>query len=102
LGSGEFGVAAAAEEGGVGRLGNVPTLGVDFDEFAGVVGEVKTNCVGVESVASSGDAAVHGETELAAIGAGFQSAEGLAEGVGRGRFPMLLEEGVDEPVAKAG
>ena len=100
--SGELGVAAAAEESGVGCGVHAPTLGGDFDEFAGVVGEVEANGVGVESVASGGDAAVDRETEGAAGGAGFQSADGLTEGVGSGGLLVLLEKGVDQPVANAG
>jgi hypothetical protein len=102
LWSGELGVAAAVEEGGVGCGVHAPTLGGDFDEFAGVVGEVETNGVGVERIAAGGDAAVDWETELAAGGAGFQGADGLTKGVGSGRLLVLLEEGVDEPVANEG
>ena len=53
-------------------------------------------------MASGGDAAVDGETELCASGAGFQSADGLTKGVGSGRLLVLFEKGVDEPVANEG
>src|ERR1039458_1692212 len=101
VGTWEFEVAAAVEEGGCGVGGDLPAVGGDFDNFTVWVGEIKEDGVRSARVATGGDAAFDGETGSTRIGASGESANGLAKGVRAGRLVVVAVEGGDEPVANA-
>src|SRR5579871_2600453 len=102
IGVRQFAVASVVEEesGGVG--GELPTLRSDFDDFAFGVGEVQEDAVGMVRIAFRGDAALDRAAGSTRVGAGGESADGLAERVGAWWLVMIAIEGGDEPVANAG
>lgn len=92
---GEWRVAPAVEEGSGWVGGDLPALRRNFDDFAFGVGEIEEDGGGAVWIATGGEAAGDRESGGARIGAGFKSADGLAEGVGSGRLVVFGVEGVD-------
>ncbi len=101
VGTWEFEVAAAVKERGCGVGGDLPAVGCDFDNFTLGIGEIEEDGVGVVRISAGGDATLDGEVGSTAIGAGGESANGLAKGVGAGRLVVVAVEGGDEPVTDA-
>jgi len=101
VGTWEFEVAAAVEEGGRGVGRDLPTVEGDFDNFAVGVGEIEEDGVRVVGIATGGDVAFDGEAGATAVGPGGERADGLAEGVGTGRLVVIAIEAGDKPVANA-
>ena len=84
-------------------VGDGPTLGGDFEDFAGGVGQVEKDFGGREGVTFETEAVVHFVGgRVAELSAGFQGAEGGAEGKrGGGGFEFrIIISG--KPVAKIG
>jgi hypothetical protein len=101
VGTWEFDVAAAVEEGGCGVGGDLPAVGCDFDNFTVGVGEIEEDNIWIAWIAAGGDAAIDGEVCSTAIGTCGEGANGLAKSVGAGRLVVVAVEGGDEPVADA-
>ena len=74
-----------------------------MDHFGVVVDQVEDDGFGgsLFGFAAGGDASLDRPEETAAVGAGFDGAEGLAEGAVVGRKLELTVEAVEEPVAEA-
>ena len=87
----------------VGSGDDFPSLGGDADHFGVVVDQVEDDGFGgsLFGFAGCGDASLDRPEETAAVGAGFDGAEGLAEGAIVGRKLELTVETVEEPVAEA-
>ena len=95
--------AAAVAEAEVSSGGDFPAFGADADDFALGVGQVEKDGFGglVFGLAGGGDALLDGLEDAAAVGAGLDGAEGLAEGgIARGKLELAVET-MEEPVAEA-
>jgi hypothetical protein len=102
-GGGEGEVAAALAEAEVGSGNDFPALRGDVNHFALLVSEVEEDG-GRGSwlgFGGCGDAPLDRAEGAAAVGAGFDGVEGLAEGAVGGRELELAVEAVEEPVAEA-